>query len=106
MHQSYVFAFWLLLQCYIWLVVSTPVKNTSQLESLFPIYGKKTCSKPQNQILNVFVFFWVSTLSSCEILYLNSVEQFFLETEIGLPEMVYLKNLMVDHPPPICSILK
>ena len=28
-----------------WLVVSTPLKNISQLELLFPIYGKK-CSKP------------------------------------------------------------
>ena len=34
----------------IWLVVSTPLKNISQLERLFQIYGKiwenKTCSKP------------------------------------------------------------
>ena len=30
---------------YIWLVVSTPLKNISQLGLLFPIYGKK-CSKP------------------------------------------------------------
>jgi len=30
-----------------WLVVSTPLKNISQLGLLFPIYGKnKTCSKP------------------------------------------------------------
>ena len=30
-----------------WLVVSTPLKNISQLEWLFPIYGKiKKCSKP------------------------------------------------------------
>ena len=34
---------------FIWLVVSTPLKNMSQLGLLFPIYGKnmeKTCSKP------------------------------------------------------------
>ena len=29
----------------IWLVVSTPLKNISQLGIFFPIYGKK-CSKP------------------------------------------------------------
>ena len=28
-----------------WLVVSTPLKNISQLGWLFPIYGKKKCSK-------------------------------------------------------------
>ena len=31
-----------------WLVVSIPLKNTSQLEFLFPIYGK--CSKPPTRI--------------------------------------------------------
>jgi hypothetical protein len=31
----------------IWWVVSTPLKNISQLGLLFPIYGKiKNCSKP------------------------------------------------------------
>ena len=29
-----------------WLVVSTPLKNISQLGLLFPIYGKIKCSKP------------------------------------------------------------
>jgi hypothetical protein len=32
-----------------WLVVSTPLKNISQMGVLFPIYGKiKKCSKPPN----------------------------------------------------------
>jgi hypothetical protein len=30
----------------IWLVVSTPLKNISQLGLVFPIDGKTTCSKP------------------------------------------------------------
>ena len=35
----------------IWLVVSTPLKNISQLRLLFPIYGKiKKCSKPPTRI--------------------------------------------------------
>ena len=46
-----------------WLVVSTPLKNISQLRLLFPIYGKiKKCSKQQyiyinNIVLNYFNYF-------------------------------------------------
>ena len=32
----------------IWLVVSIPLKNISQLGLLLPIHGKKKCSKPPN----------------------------------------------------------
>ena len=37
-----------ILRIFIWSAVSTPLKNISQLGSLFPIYGKskKSCSKP------------------------------------------------------------
>jgi hypothetical protein len=42
----------LLLQLLIWLVVSTPLKNISQLRSLFPIYGKiKHVPVTTNQII-------------------------------------------------------
>ena len=37
---------WFQQPVFIWLVVSTPLKNISQLGLLFPIYGEKTCSKP------------------------------------------------------------
>ena len=36
----------------IWLVVSTPLKNISQLGLLFPIYGKK-CSKPPTSNISI-----------------------------------------------------
>jgi hypothetical protein len=36
---------------YIWLVVSTPLKNIGQLGVLFPIYGKKICCKPPTRYL-------------------------------------------------------
>ena len=35
-----------------WLVVSTPLKNTSQLGLLFPIYGKIKMSQTTNQPYN------------------------------------------------------
>ena len=35
-----------------WLVVSTPLKNISQLGWFFPIYGKKKCSKPPTRYCN------------------------------------------------------
>jgi len=55
-----------------WLVVSTHVKNISQLGWLFPIYGKiwknKTCSKPPTSIYSSSFFkaakLWLSSASS------------------------------------------
>ena len=38
----------------IWLVVSTPLKNMSQLGWFFPIYGEK-CSKPPTSILHIII---------------------------------------------------
>jgi hypothetical protein len=38
----------------VWLVVSTPLKHTSQLGLLFPIYGEKTCSTPPIRLFNMF----------------------------------------------------
>jgi hypothetical protein len=37
---------------YSWLVVSTPLKNISQLGLLFPIYGKIKKFQTTNQIVN------------------------------------------------------
>ena len=37
-----------------WLVVSTPLKNLSQLGWLFPIYGKESCSKPPTRDQSYF----------------------------------------------------
>jgi len=37
----------------IWLVVSTPLKNISQLGLLFPMYGKINMFQTTNQLLDV-----------------------------------------------------
>jgi hypothetical protein len=48
-----------------WLVVSTPLKNISQLGLSFPIYGKiKTCSKPPDSIcvcdyIYIYIDYWL-----------------------------------------------
>ena len=41
----------------IWLVVSTPLKNISQLGWFFPIYGKrKKCSKPPTRYTYIYIY--------------------------------------------------
>ena len=52
------------LTTHIWLVVSTPLKNMSQLGWLFPIYGKiKNGNQTTNQIFKETVF-WTTVLKT------------------------------------------
>ena len=51
-----------------WLVVSTPLKNISQLGSLFPIYGKiKKCSKPPTRTLSSLHFIFKQSKTNAKL---------------------------------------
>ena len=53
----------------IWLVVSTPLKNISQLGLLFPIYGKKHVPNHQSEMDLVNC---ISTTESCYIMFITN----------------------------------
>ena len=50
---------WFTIHLSIWLVVSTPLKNISQLGSLFPIYGKIKNVPNHQPVYSILVFLYV-----------------------------------------------
>ena len=65
----------------IWLVVSTPLKNISQLGVLFPIYGGKKCSKPPTKYKSARPCMCLVAIKLCLLLITVFVPIFVLNGE-------------------------